>query len=99
MHIVTKEAGGAPMQTPRPFGQTIALQLDFGDEMVGADCNRAERSGMRVGDALVIHRHIKKSRSAERLARRLDFFQVAAERFLPLVEAEHGLKCRRSVKL
>src|SRR5262245_34346612 len=50
---------------------------------------------MRIGRALVIHRDIEESGGAERLAGWFDFLEMAAERFLALVETEHRLKGRR----
>src|SRR5262249_7977353 len=53
---------------------------------------RTERSWVSVGCPLVIHRYIEETRSAQGFARRLDLFQVAAEGFFTLVEAEHRLE-------
>ena len=94
MHVVAEESGGAPLQTPRASGEPIGVRIDFGHVVRRADRHRAERPRVRVGDALVIHRDVEKSRRAERLARRLDFLQMAAERFLALVEAEDRLERR-----
>ena len=98
MHVVAEEAGGAPLQTARPSSEAIAVRFDFGHVVVGTDRDRAERPRVRVGHALVIHRDVEESGRAERLAGRLDFLEMAAERFLPLVEAEHRLKRRRPGK-
>ena len=98
MHVVAEEPGGAPVQTARASREAIAVRFDFGHVVVGTDRDRAERPRVSVGHALVIHRHVEESRRAERLAGRLDFLQMAAERFLPLVEAEDRLERRRPGK-
>src|SRR5512138_2823366 len=95
MHVVAEEPCGAPVETTCAFDQTIAIRLDFGHIVVGTNGHRAERPRMSVRDPLVIHRDVEKARGAERLARRLDLFQVPSKRFLPLVEAEDGLESRQ----
>ena len=90
MHVVAEEPGGAPCRRERPVG-AIAVRFDFGHVVVGTDRHRAERPRVSVGHALVIHRHVEEPGRAQRLAGRL-FLQMAAERFLPLVDAEHGLE-------
>ena len=67
--------------------------------MLGTDCNGAEWSRVGVRDALVIHRYIEKSRSAEGFTRRLGFFHMSAEGFLTFIQAKHRLECRRSGNL
>jgi hypothetical protein len=49
---------------------------------------------MRIGNALVIHRHVKETGGTERLAGGIDLFQMPTKRFFALVEAEDGLECR-----
>ncbi len=95
VHVVAEEPGGAPLQAPRASRELIAVCLDFGDIVIGPDGHGTERPRVRVGCALVIHRHVEESRGATGLAGRLDFLQMAAERLLALVEAEDRLKCRR----
>ena len=81
MHVVSKEAGRAPLQTSRTACKTLAVKLRFRDVMFGTDRNRAQRSRVGVRRGLVIHRNIKETRSAQSLALRLNFFQMAAEGF------------------
>ena len=47
---------------------------------------------MRVGHRLVIHRHIEEAGSAQRLAGGFNLLEMAAKRFLTLVDAENRLK-------
>jgi hypothetical protein len=47
---------------------------------------------MRIGRALVVHRDVEEPGRAEGLAGRSDFLQMATDRLLPLVEAEHRLE-------
>ena len=96
MHVVAEEAGGAPLQAARASRETVGVLLDFRHVVIGTDRHGTERPRMRVGHALVVHRDVEEARRAERLAGRLDFFQMPAERFLPLVDAEDRLKRRRS---
>ena len=98
MHVVAEEAGGSPVQTARALHQAIAVRFDFGDVVVGTNRHRAERPRVSVRHALVIHRHVEEAGGAERLAGRLDLLQVAAKRFLPLVDAENRLERRRRRK-
>ena len=92
--VVAEEAGGAPLQPPRTARQPIAFRIDFRDEVIGTDRHRAEGPRMRVGDPLVIHRNVEEPGGAERLAGGVDLLQMAPERFLPLVDTEHGLERR-----
>src|SRR5437762_9553885 len=94
MHVVAEKAGGAPLQAPRAAAEGIAVCFDFGDVVIGAERGGAERSRVRVGHSLVIHRDIVETGRAERFACRLDFLQMTAERLLALVEAEQRLKYR-----
>ena len=92
VHVVAEKASGAPVQPPRVLHQAIPPGFDFGDVVFGTDHHRTERPRMRVGHPLVIHRHVEEAGGAQRLAGRLDLLQVAAKRFLPLVDAENRLK-------
>ena len=56
----------------------MSVGLDFGDVVVGTNHHGAERPRVRVGHALVIHRHVEEPGGAERLAVRLDLFQVSS---------------------
>ncbi len=96
VHVVAEEPGSAALQAARPARRPAGVQIDLGDVVLGADRHGTERPRVRVADALVIHRHVEESGRAERLAGRLHLLQVAAERFLPLVEAEDGLEGRRA---
>ena len=95
MHVVAEESDGPPLQATRPSREAIAVRFDFRNVVFGADRDGAQWPRMRVGRALVIHRDVEEAGSAQRLAVRLDFLQMAPERFLPLVETEDGLKRRR----
>ena len=95
MHVVAEEAGGAPVQAPRALHQAIPARFDFGDVVLGTDGHGTERPRMSVRHPLVIHRHVEEAGGAERLAGRLDLLQVAAKRFLPLIDAENRLERRR----
>src|SRR5438105_12972284 len=96
MDVVAEEPGSAPVLTPRALHQRIAASFEFGDVVVGTDRHRTERPRMSVRDPLVVHRDVEEAGGAERLAGRLDFLQMAAKRFLPLVEAENRLARRLS---
>ena len=99
MNVVPQEPGHAPLQASRAAGKAIASKIHFCHVMLGTDYNRTERPWVGVGCALMIHRHIEEARSAQGFARRVDFFQVAAEGFFTLVEAEHRLKCRWCIRV
>ena len=92
MNVVPKEPRHAPPQALRVAGQALAPGIHFWHVMLGTDRNRTEGSWVGVGCALVIHRHIEETRTTQGFARGLDLFQVAAEGFFTLVEAEHGLE-------
>ena len=92
MHVVPKEPRGAPMQTTCAFDEAMAIRFNFRNIVVGTNRNGAERPWMCVGDPLVVHRHVEEARRPKRLAGWLDFLDVSAEGFLPLVETEDGLE-------
>src|SRR5438093_423115 len=95
MHVVAEESGGAPLQTARAPREFVGVRLDFGDVVLRPDRYGTQRPRMRVGCALVVHRHVEEPRGGEGFTRRLDLLQMAAEGFLTLVETEHGLERRR----
>ena len=99
MHVVAKEPGGAPLEAARSTCEPFAVRFNLGDVVVGTDRHRAQWPRVCVGGSLVIHRDVEESGGAERLARRFDLFQMAAKRFLPLVDAEDRLECRRCGKV
>ena len=92
MHVVAKKTGRASVESTRAFHQTIAIRFDFGDVVVRTDRDRAQRPRMRVGYALVVHRHVEEAGGTERLASWFDLLQVATKRLLALVEAEDCLE-------
>src|SRR5678816_621252 len=93
MHVVAEETCSPPMQTTCTFDEAISVGSNFGDVVVGTNRHRAERPRMRISNALVIHRHVKETCGAERLACGIDLFQMPTKRFFALVEAEDGLEC------
>src|SRR5262249_9624667 len=95
MHVVAEEPGGATLQPPRPLRELIAVRFDLRDVMVWTDRDRTERTRVRVGGALVIHRDVEEPCRAVRLAGRLDLLEMTAKRLLALVQAEDRLEQRR----
>ena len=78
----------------------VAVENLVRHPLYGRTLRRTNRDGtqrprMRIGGALVIHRHVEEARGAEGFARRLDFLEMTPERFLALVETEDGLERRR----
>jgi len=69
------------MQTACAFDEAIFVGSNFGDVVVGTNRHRAERPRMRISNALVIHRHVKETCGAERLACGIDLFQMPTKRF------------------
>ena len=81
--------GAAPVR----FLQRVHDVLDH--PVLRPDDDRAQGREVGVGGAAVIHRHAEEAGRAERLGVGRDLLQMAAERFLARVDAEHGLKSRR----
>jgi hypothetical protein len=94
MNVVSKKPSHTLLQPSRVAGKAAASKIHFRYVMARKDGDRTQRPGVGIGCAFVIHRDIKETSSAQRFARRLDFFQVAAEGFFTLVETEHCLKWR-----
>src|SRR5204863_5876853 len=87
-------AEGTPVEATRAFDETIAIRLDFGHVVIRTDRDRAERPGMSVRYAFVVHRHVEEAGSAERLARWFDLLQMATKGLLAFVDAEDCLEGR-----
>ncbi len=60
--------------------------------MLGLHDYRTKSRSVRVVNSLVVDRHAKVSGRAERLHRRIHFFESAPDRFLALIDAEEHLR-------